>query len=62
MSKIIYGLGSCAKALGVGVDRIRRLIFIRKIKPKREGSDPWAPYVFGEKEQKIIRSHTSMKE
>jgi len=62
MAKTIYGLMTCAKATGVGISRIRHLIWTKKIKPKREGGGPWAPYRFDEHDQEIIRQHTTMKQ
>jgi len=61
MAKPIYGLMTCAKAMGVGISRIRHLIWTKKIKPKREGRGPWAPYKFTPEDQDIIRQHTSMR-
>jgi len=61
MAKNILGLNTCAKALSASVDRIRYLIHLRRIKPKRDGTGPWAPYIFTPHDQEIIRQHTSMK-
>ena len=58
----IYGLGSCANALGVGLDRIRRLIFIKKIRPKKVATPFGKVWAFSEHDQEVIRSHTSMKD
>ncbi len=62
MGKVIYGLRTVARKLGVGVDRIRRLINLKKIKPKKAGSYPQAPWMFDEEDQKKIRESTSMHE
>jgi len=61
MTKNILGLNTCAKALSASVDRIRYLIHLRKIKPKRDGRGSWAPYIFTPRDQEIIRQHTSMR-
>ena len=61
MPKTIYGLRSCANALGVGLDRIRRLIFLKKIRPKKEKT-PFGPiWKFDAHDQEIIRQHTAMR-
>jgi hypothetical protein len=59
MAREIVGLWHCAKVLGIGVDRIRRLIAIGKIKPKKAGDYPCAPWIFTDRDQKEIRMHTS---
>ena len=62
MTKTIYGLRTCAKALGVGIMRIRWLIKTKKIRPEKLDYFPWAPYKFTPRDQKMIREHTSMKQ
>lgn len=61
MSKTIYGLGNCAKTLGIGLDRVRRLIFIKEIKPKKVKTPFGKVWTFDEHDQKIIRQHASMR-
>jgi len=61
MAKVIYGLRTCANTLGIGIDRIRRLIHLKIIKPKKEFF-PWVKtYRFTKEDQKIIRQSTSMR-
>ncbi len=62
MAKDILGLGTCAKVLGVGIDRIRHLIYTRKIKPKKISRHFLSPYKFTPEDQEIIRQHTSMRD
>ena len=61
MNKNIYGLRTCANILGVGLDRIRRLIFIRKIKPRMVDRGWHKAYRFTPRDQKIIRERTAMR-
>lgn len=61
MAKIIYGIGRCARVLGIGKERIKRLIYIKKINPKKEGKNPTAPYIFTPEDQEIIQCYTSIK-
>jgi hypothetical protein len=61
MAKTIFGIRTCANALGISVDRIRRLIHLKIIRPKKEFF-PWVKtYRFTKEDQKIIRQHTSMR-
>ena len=60
-TKDIFGIRTCAKELGVSVDRIRRLIILKKIRPKKLDYFPWAPYKFTPHDQEMIRQCTSMR-
>jgi len=62
MAKDIIGMRNLALKLGVSLDRIRRLIFIKKIRPKKEIIGGITFYKFSPHDQEVIRSHTSMKD
>jgi len=59
MAKEIYGIGSCAKAIGVGFTRIRHLIVTKKIRPKKVKTHWGESWCFSEHDQEIIRRSTS---
>ena len=61
MTKDIFGIRTCAKELKVSVERIRRLIFLRIIRPKKVDYFHWAAYKFTPRDQKIIRERTAMR-
>jgi len=61
MSKDIFGVGTCAKKCGSTKDKIRRLVYIKKIKPKKISVGGMWFYKFSPKDQETIQAYTDFK-